>query len=316
MRPSSPRRSRRIFTPKFTIIFGLTSLVAVCVFVGVVSAAAGVWNLPGGGSWNTAASWNPSTVPNATGDSATFNNAASGSNPAQTGNRTVTLDGSKTVGSIVFNNDAANTFTNTVAAGTGGSLILDQTGAGPATITTAGSGTGNHTISAPVTLTDSLTATVNNTAATSANGSLNVTGTISGAGGITKAGAGTMTLAANTYSGGTTVNAGRLRLNGASASLGSGDVTVAGGSLKIENGVSNAISDTGLVNLAGGGTGGVADVGFAELSAGINETVGTLMLGGVLQPGGTYGSTSSASASAGLWQTMRRSQLMTRQPPS
>src|SRR5690242_17314872 len=82
-----------------------------------VARAASIWNLAAGGSWNTAANWNPATVPNNTGDNATFNNAASGSNPAQTGNRAVTLDGNKTVGSVVFNNNAANAFTNTISAG-------------------------------------------------------------------------------------------------------------------------------------------------------------------------------------------------------
>jgi CSLREA domain-containing protein len=290
--------SRRFVFRHFSLLAVLLLAVAtVLVFVARSRAVtvAVVWNLPAGGSWDSAGSWNPATVPNATGDSATFNGAATGSNPAQTASRTVTLDGDKTVGSIVLNTDLSN-FNNTLAAGTGGTLVLDETGAGPATITTIGVGTGNNTISAPITLTDSLTAIVNNTAATSVNGSLNVTGAISGPVGITKQGNGTMTLATNTYLGGTRVNAGRLRLSSPTASLGSGNVNVAGGGLKIESGVSNAISDVAVVSLGGGGTAGVADTGFAELGAGINETVGTLVLGGVAKPAGTYGSTSSAGS--------------------
>src|SRR5215216_5403054 len=70
------------------------------------AARAGVvtWSNPAGGSWNLAGNWNPETVPNAVGDGAVFNNAASANNPTQTGNRAVTADGAQTVGSIVFNN--------------------------------------------------------------------------------------------------------------------------------------------------------------------------------------------------------------------
>jgi hypothetical protein len=91
-------------------------------------ATAGVYQpSTGTSSWNSASNWNPATIPNAVGDSATFNGAATANNPAQTGNRTANLDAQQTVGSIVFNNDLA-TFTNTLAPGAGGSLVLDQTG--------------------------------------------------------------------------------------------------------------------------------------------------------------------------------------------
>src|SRR5690242_10282998 len=114
----------------------------------------------GTASWNTAANWNPSGVPNSVGASATFNGAATANNPAQTGNRTASLDAAQTVGSIVFNTDLS-TFTNTVSTGTSGSLTFDEVGSGPATITTMGSGSGNNTISAAMTLTDSVVANVN-----------------------------------------------------------------------------------------------------------------------------------------------------------
>src|SRR5438093_1099693 len=101
----------------------LIAAIAAVMFAGGqrYALAATVWNQPAGGSWNTAANWTPAAVPNAAGANATFNNAASGSNPAQTGNRTVTADAAQTVGSIIFNNDAANTFTNSVTTGTSGS---------------------------------------------------------------------------------------------------------------------------------------------------------------------------------------------------
>jgi len=415
-----------------------TSSIAV-LNVSSASSGAETWNLAAGGTWDSSANWNPTGVPNGIGASAVFNNAASSLNPAQTGNRTVTADGSQTVGSITFNNNAANTFTTAINAGAGGTLTFDETGAGPATINVpAVVGTGNNTIQAPITLADSLVATVNHTTPTSAAGALNLTATMTGPGGFTKLGdglatfgtgakmytgptvlgggrlrmslaasatgtssftiaggqldiiaAGTFTLGsgplnlsgagpttgpyaafpgairndtglivtinnmvvlqsdtlihvqgsaagsttlagnvsgpgklsltgtphdanlgvlvlngANTYSGGTVIDGGTLDVSGASATLGAGDVTVhsanlafAGSSakLKIEAGVLNAIADSATLSLAGGRAAGVADDGYVDLGAGVNEIVGGLKLGGVTQPAGTYGSTSSSA---------------------
>ena len=431
--PSFPfRRSRRHLGSALAVS------VAALFLGGATSTQAQTWNLAGGGSWATAANWNPASVPNAVGASVTFNGAATGSNPAQTANRSVNLDGAKTVGSITFNNDLS-TFTDTIATGTGGPLTFDEVGSGPATITTQGTGTGNNTISVAMTFNDSVVANVNNTSASSAAGSLNLAGTIGGAGGFTKNGdglatfgtgaktytgatvlnggrlrsslaaaptatssfiinaggqldiissgtfsfgsgslnlngagptsgpfapfpgairpdtgliitinnavvlqsdtvlhmqgsaTGSLTLggsvsgpgkltagaiphdanvgaivlsAANSYTGGTVVDAGTLDVSGASATLGTADVTVHsanlafGGSsekLKIEGGVLNAIADTATLSLAGGNAAGVADDGYADLGAGINDTVAALILGGVAQAPGTYGSTSSGA---------------------
>jgi fibronectin-binding autotransporter adhesin len=431
--PTFPRRHSRSRAP-----LCLVASVAALLLCHALSTQAETWNLAAGGTWNATGSWNPASIPNAVGANATFNNAASGSNPAQTGSRTVTADGAKTVGSINFNNDAANTFTMSITTGTAGSLTFDEVGAGPATITVpAVVGTGNNTISAAMTLTDDLVATVDNITASSAAGALNLTATITGPGGFTKQGdgtatfgtgaktytgptvlsggrmrmsfaaraqstssltintggqltlisagtydfgpltlngagptagpsapfpgairndtglvvtinnavvlqsdtvlhvqgsaAGSMTMAgnmsgpgkltytstphdanlgvlvlngANTYSGGTVVDGGTLRLSGAGATLGTGDVTVHSASaafpgatakLSIEAGVLDAISDTAILSLAGGGTAGVADDGIADLGAGVNESVGYLVLGGVTQVPGTYGSTASTA---------------------
>ena len=421
--------------------------VATVLLSNTLAAKAETWNLGTGGSWNTAVNWNPASIPNAIGANATFNNAASGSNPAQTASGSVVLDGSKTVGSITFNNDGANAFTYSIANGTGGPLVFDETGSGPATITVpAVAGTGNNTISATVTLTDSLVATVNNITASSAAGALNLTTAMSGPGGFTKQGDGLATFGtgAKTYAGPTVVNGGRMRisfaarpsatssftvnaggqlnlisgsayafgsgplnLNGSGATTGpfaafpgairndrgigtvtisnavvlqsdtlihvqaaagtgasalpgatnilvgaisgpgrltltapssdldqgllvltasnsyaggsfiNGGILVASGStatfgagnvtvdntaspvsiarLRIESGVGNAIADTATLSLAGGGSAGVADQGYADLGTGVNETVGNLILAGSPQVAGTYGSTTSAA---------------------
>ena len=62
------------------------------------------------------------------------------------------------------------------------------------------------------------------------------------------------------------------------------------------SGTGNVIDDAATLTLLGGGTAGVADQNFAILGAGINETVGGLVLGGVAQSTfGTYGSTTSGA---------------------
>lgn len=416
-----------------------TVSLAALLLAATLMARAETWNLEGGGSWTNAGNWNPANVPNAVGASATFNNAASGDNPAQANNTTINLDGTKTVGSITFNNNAANTFTYAIATGSGGPLVFDESGAGPATVTVpAAVGTGNNTISVGMSLADPLVAIVNHVTASSAAGALNLTGTISGAGGFTKEGdglatfgtgaktytgptilnggrmrmssaarpqqtssftinagaqltlitaasfnfgteplnlngsgpvsgpfaafpgairndtglavgisnaivlqsdtllhvqgaAGSLTLsnivsgvgkltltsqphdanlgtlvltAANTYAGGTAVDGGTVLVSGNVATLGTGNVTVnsanlsfAGSSarLVIEAGVGDAIANTAILSLAGGRTAGMADDGYISLGDGVNETVGGLVLGGVAQGPGSYGSTASAA---------------------
>jgi autotransporter-associated beta strand protein len=123
-------------------------------------------------------------------------------------------------------------------------------------------------------------------------------GNFSGAGGLTKAGGGTLTLSGiNNFNGGTSVSAGRLTVSGASTTLGTGNVSVLGSgtALEIQNGVANAIDDAATLSLFGGGTVGLADQGFADLGSGIIETVASLLLGGVAQTPGTYGSTLSGA---------------------
>jgi autotransporter-associated beta strand protein len=109
---------------------------------------------------------------------------------------------------------------------------------------------------------------------------------------------------ANTYSGGSIVNGGRLEVSGASATFGTGDIllhnpfnVMVDGSdgkvgaisrLVIPSGVTNAIGDLATVTIESGSR------AFADLGTGIDDTVGSLVLGGVTQTAaGTYGSMSS-----------------------
>jgi autotransporter-associated beta strand protein len=176
-----------------------------------------------------------------------------------------------------------------------GNVTLDETGnAGTSTIRSVGAlpqaggvsfGFGTHTI------------TVDNG---SASVDVSIQAAISGVGGLEKSGDGKMEFTgANIYFGGTTVSAGQLSVSGASATLGRGNVgvggLVSGTALVIQSGVANAINDSAVLALDGGGTPGVADRGYVELGSGINESVLLLFLNGVPQGAGTYGSTSSGA---------------------
>jgi uncharacterized protein (TIGR03382 family) len=142
--------------------------------------------------------------------------------------------------------------------------------------------------------------TVGNASHTSSQ--MTITGKIGGSGGaLVKNGTGTLILGgANTYTGGTTLNAGALTVSGASAKLGTGNVTVQNTSttvtvLSIQTDVLDAINDTATLTLAGGGTAGVADQSYANLGNGVNEMVNALILAGASQAHGTYGSSLSGA---------------------
>jgi autotransporter-associated beta strand protein len=191
-----------------------------------------VWTLPAAGSWNLDANWNPGPHPNAIDATAVFNNAATGQNPAQTGNRAVTLDAAQIVGTINFNNDAANTFTNSITTGAAGSTLTFEVSTGSATINVpAAVGTGNNQIAGPIILNSNLVANVDQVTATSAAGALNLTATISGTGSFTKNGDGLATFGtgAKTYTGPTVLNGGRMRMSRLAEPTATSSVTVNAG---------------------------------------------------------------------------------------
>jgi autotransporter-associated beta strand protein len=190
------------------------------------------------------------------GASVTFNGQATANNPAQTGNRSVTLDGQQTVGSIVFNADLS-TFTNQIVTGTGTApaLTFDNGGSGT-TITTMGSGTGNNEIEAGFRIQDTLTAIVNQQNVSSQAGSLNLTANISGTGGFTKLGDGLATFGtrAKTYTGPTVLGGGRMRISTAAQPSATSSFTInPGGQLTLISNNGTYTFGSGPLNLNGAG---------------------------------------------------------------
>ncbi len=165
----------------------------------------------GGANWTTAA-WSVSQ-PNGAGSNASF--------AAQGTPTTINLDAARTVGHVQF--DGTNAWT--IA---GGNTLTLQADVGGVSVLSAL--VGSHTIATPVALaTDAVKLGA---------GTITLTGPVSGTKGLS-VNDGTLNLAvANSYSGGTTVNAGALLNLGAGGSLGA-------------TGAALAVNTGGLVNVGG-----------------------------------------------------------------
>ncbi|MBK8041164.1 MAG: autotransporter-associated beta strand repeat-containing protein [Verrucomicrobiaceae bacterium] len=153
---------------------------------------------PGVYSWQHLYNWNvngvhlsPAAIPNAVSDVANLNLLN------LSGNQTINLNGAVTLGALNIG-DTSGQQSYILAAGTGGSLILNN--GGTAAITKSGIGT--DVITSNITLTNPVTIDVQ-------DGRLALTGVLSGAGGITKNGDGTLILrGVNTFTGVNTLNGG------------------------------------------------------------------------------------------------------------
>jgi len=195
----------------------------------------GVWSNTAGGSWFVATNWSNNVIANAFGATADF------SQLALPGPLDVTLDGSVTVGAMIFG-DVSNAYGCQIDGGTGGTLTLAAS---------------NSPIIA-----------VNNQ-------TLTITAALDGTNGLTKDGDGELTLSndtATTYTGPTTINAGVLSLHDTT------DATTyhwiaAGATLEIN--VSSGLRNYPTTTYAGLGT--LRKVGAGDLVWGY--TSGTFALG-------------------------------------
>jgi len=180
------------------------------------------WNTNGSGQWGTLSSnfgtsWNTAAFDGSPGldanfadtDTATFGGVVTG------GTATVTIAGATpSVKSVTFANAAASY----VVAGSGLTLLNLGTSAAGLLVSS-----GSHSISAPVALGSNLAMDV------AANSRLGLDGVLSGARNLTKTGGGTAVLAAlNTYSGTTSVEGGRLLIDGSQLAA-TGPIFVASG---------------------------------------------------------------------------------------
>jgi autotransporter-associated beta strand protein len=254
---------------------------------GIMLYAGTIWD--GGGAntnINTSANWDDNANPAFDGTkSVTF--ATNGS--------TATINTIVSFLGITLNRDA----NFTIASGAG-TLTIGSGGINASPATTSATGR-TYTFSEGIILGNTQTWTVNNngtgTTLLSATGgvsgsgqNLGITGTgnvtisgtvATGTGNLTKSGTGILTLGgANTYSGGTFLNAGTI-LAGNNAALGTGTLTIAGGTLASSSATARTLANTIVMNgnvtlgQAAGGTGaltlGNVDLGTATRTVTVNN---------------------------------------------
>jgi autotransporter-associated beta strand protein len=209
------------------------------------------WTLDGNGNWDTAANWN-GAVPNAASAIARYGGGTTSisTNPA------ITIDGTKTLGTMSFNHPSSSF---SLVSGIDGAISLNN-GAAAAFVSVQD---GNHAINVPVTI-GSAGAEFSITGATD---SLSLGSTLSGTGTITKSGLGVLAFASagNTaISNSINITGGLLRQDGAgvltlagSNSFAGGGVAASAGTLRrgnaaaFANGMSIATSGSGKIDLNG-----------------------------------------------------------------
>ena len=178
-----------------------------------ISGSGQTWILNAAGNWNANSNWSSPAFPDAVGASVTFGNVI-------TANRTITLGQNITVGSITFDDNNAYTLLGS------NRLTFDAT-AGNASISSTGA---NHVLGGTTGTTHLLNDTVAVSVATGRT--LTWRGPISGAGGLIFDGPGTLTIvsgAANTFTGNTFINNGRLNYSKSGALGGGTTVTIGDG---------------------------------------------------------------------------------------
>jgi autotransporter-associated beta strand protein len=156
-----------------------------------------------GGSWGAAGNWaEDDGVPSAAGETVDFGP----SSPGLTANGTITLDGNRIVGHVIFNSANAN---YTIAQGSGGTLFINNNDPSASGVPSIYNAAGNQTISAQINLSNGVTI------ANEYHATLTLSGPIGGAGGVQVYGPGSLLLAATeTYTGDTVIHSGAVNVTG------------------------------------------------------------------------------------------------------
>lgn len=315
-------RHFRFMLPRAAAAATAAILCAALIAPRTTSAATATWNGTTDAAWITATNWNTNLIPG-TGDTAIFNNAGNG-------NTIIDLGAGITLNTLLF--DTAGAAAYTIGAGAVGSQTLTLDNGGAITINAAvttsqlinaalilgndgtaqifsitnNSTTGGQLLTLAGGITGSTGAGIKTLAVAGAGNTLisgiignGTTGTVA----LTKSDAGTLTLSGvNTFTGGVTLNAGRLNINNAAAlgNTATGGLTINGGI--IDNTSGAAITTTtakaqtwagdftfagtndlnfnsGVVTLTGAGSrtvtlnGGTLTVGrMTSVSTGLNVT--------------------------------------------
>ncbi len=234
-------------------------------------------------SWNNSSNWSTSLVPQNSGDSARFGSSI-GTTPAA-----ITLDGSKTVALLEFNNAVASYSLN---AGSGGSLTIDNgVSAGQINVSA-----GNHTLNVPLIFNSDTIISISGS-----ENSLALTSELGGSGAITKSGSGVLALSGNSSYSGT------INLNGGTTSVGSGAIgttgtmNFGGGTLRFANGNTEDVSSLRSINLLTGG--GIFDTNgnTVELTGSLQGSGGLTKTGsGVLTLSGSNSYSGGTTINAGV----------------
>lgn len=233
---------------KYCVIAAVTLLTALNS-----NAANGDWTNNAASVWSAATNWssNPTVPGTAAGDTVglTFDITA---------NRTVTIDTTaRTVGTLNIGDPTTGFFAYTLAASGGATLTFNNNGSGALLAKPTDANTALDLISAPIVLADNLTI---DTGAGTGN-SLQLSGVISESGSrtLTKNGLrGVYLNGANTYSGGTILNAGEVQFNN-NLALGTGLLTFNGGALAARiagRTLTNAVTVSGDFTLNSANAGG------------------------------------------------------------
>jgi autotransporter-associated beta strand protein len=248
------------------------------------------WNNAGGTTWSTTGNWTGvggGTAPPSSADVAWFKTAFSSGQPNLTASTSIVglyfgdkAGGTTSSGYDITSSSTSVTLTLTGTATTTGGTETSNSGAAAIG---ADNTSGTNTIDAPIILAPS-TGTVS-TIYQEAGGTLILIGEVSGSGiNLTKTGGGTLSLTSNsnTYSGGTTVDAGRLLADNTTdttSATGSGAVTVNSGGTLGGTGFINAGSNTITVNSGGtllGGDGSAAS-GSLTLKSAVSMQTGSII---------------------------------------